>query len=714
MVVLPVSTCSNIIELYCTAPSYCSCYCTVLYCGTCVLLHVSYRTKLPYFFVCSCTASVRYEGIPAEIERSETTLDHRHSLKTQTMTTTITDVHHQRQSSTNINSPLLTINEIDHIASNLTAVLSVEEVGSSDEFLKMYAVGLERCSIQAHSDAASSNNEEYVLESIVLHDKVTVLIRTLLAVEAWREFVLPEIVKCFECSSSNSDISSSSSECENKENQHTHTRHAVCVLRIAFTLHVETTLVGLLNLILYKYKCSEVGMDDSEYGYGIAVVDYCARRMAALAANPLDANEMVRRQKESRPMLNCTKKSQSNAEEIRSTCLESDFKTCIAATALARYLAEHVDDVPISVRTRMLDTHDFIMLMVPLIEEPPWTRRRETADKQVLDIVTTSKMVWEKYIDNEWAEVPSRDLLKITKCEAQCWFTLYFLTCSKSCRESYGLNSFRKEQMLRLRKYLNEVMTDQLPVLSDVMRYMDELALMNVPENATGHGSALMMQEVCMIRDSLLEKSQWEIISQNYFQSMVSRINNKTDDVLQEISSIYSEDGIERLLDDNESDFNKISNIRAVNIKFSDNGGSTLKNFHYKSPSDPGTAMNTPKGMYRRIKLGDFTNDRTCDSLVDYGDNMRVEIELKFEQQNLNSLKLNGELSLPKPLVVEISNEEWIHETGKISKTSRKKEWRQIGSLDDDLILQLCFQQNASKYQLLSTFISILEGKSHQ
>mgnify|MGYP000680751333 CR=1 FL=1 len=56
---------------------------------------------------------------------------------------------------------------------------------------------------------------------------------------------------------------------------------------------------------------------------------------------------------------------------------------------------------------------------------------------------------------------------------------------------------------------------------------------------------------------------------------------------------------------------------------------------------------NTPKGMYRRMKLGDSTNDRTCDSLVDYGDNMRVEIELKFEQQNLNSLKLNGELSLP-------------------------------------------------------------------
>ena len=36
----------------------------------------------------------------------------------------------------------------------------------------------------------------------------------------------------------------------------------------------------------------------------------------------------------------------------------------------------------------------------------------------------------------------------------------------------------------------------QLPVLADVMRYMDELAIMTVPENSSGHGSALLMQQV--------------------------------------------------------------------------------------------------------------------------------------------------------------------------------------------------------------------------
>ena len=54
------------------------------------------------------------------------------------------------------------------------------------------------------------------------------------------------------------------------------------------------------------------------------------------------------------------------------------------------------------------------------------------------------------------------DLLKLTKLEAQCWIALYHLTCNKLCREKYGLNAFRKEQLLRLRKFLNDVVLDQV------------------------------------------------------------------------------------------------------------------------------------------------------------------------------------------------------------------------------------------------------------
>ena len=48
-------------------------------------------------------------------------------------------------------------------------------------------------------------------------------------------------------------------------------------LRCAFILHVETTLVSLLNIIMYRQEnCRE--MDDH---VAVALTDYCARQMVS-------------------------------------------------------------------------------------------------------------------------------------------------------------------------------------------------------------------------------------------------------------------------------------------------------------------------------------------------------------------------------------------------------------------------------------------------
>ena len=83
--------------------------------------------------------------------------------------------------------------------------------------------------------------------------KIPILVQTLLAVEAWRMNVLrsdrlaPLLAK-----NGNS-------------------------LRCAFTLHVETTIVCLLNLIFYRQEaCAEVDAETA-----VALVDYCARNMVS-------------------------------------------------------------------------------------------------------------------------------------------------------------------------------------------------------------------------------------------------------------------------------------------------------------------------------------------------------------------------------------------------------------------------------------------------
>jgi hypothetical protein len=42
---------------------------------------------------------------------------------------------------------------------------------------------------------------------------------------------------------------------------------------------------------------------------------------------------------------------------------------------MLRFLCEHVSALPLGVVVRLLDTHDMLLGVVPLLENPPWTRR---------------------------------------------------------------------------------------------------------------------------------------------------------------------------------------------------------------------------------------------------------------------------------------------------------------------------------------------------
>jgi hypothetical protein len=51
------------------------------------------------------------------------------------------------------------------------------------------------------------------------------------------------------------------------------------------------------------------------------------------------------------------------------------FGTALAALSVLRYMTDYMTELPLGVMARMLDTHDSIMQLVPLLEERPWMRR---------------------------------------------------------------------------------------------------------------------------------------------------------------------------------------------------------------------------------------------------------------------------------------------------------------------------------------------------
>ena len=151
---------------------------------------------------------------------------------------------------------------------------------------------------------------------------------------------------------------------------------------------------------------------------------------------------------------------------------------------------------------RATDTHDLLCLIIPILENPPWTRRLEGG-------------TWQKLVENNWVDTEAKDLLTLTKTEAQVWLTLFALICNNELRKRYHFNSWRKGQLLRARRYMNEVLLDQLPVLADVQRFMDELALMEVPQPTAEQGgsSVLMMEQVGTTQERLSKQRDWEAVA---------------------------------------------------------------------------------------------------------------------------------------------------------------------------------------------------------
>ncbi len=170
----------------------------------------------------------------------------------------------------------------------------IREIGSSS-FLKIFGFQIEKLSLQAHASASNAKlkhdtlgipspvvgmegggvggEDEYVIDLLLTHNKVKPLVQTLLAIEAWRTFVLaPTDQK--RGTKENEDDSGSSKQIENQTLMEKISKQGNS-LRVAFILHAETTIVSLLTLMFYRRE----NIMDIESNVLISIVDYCARQM---------------------------------------------------------------------------------------------------------------------------------------------------------------------------------------------------------------------------------------------------------------------------------------------------------------------------------------------------------------------------------------------------------------------------------------------------
>lgn len=94
-----------------------------------------------------------------------------------------------------------------------------------------------------------------------------------------------------------------------------------------------------------------------------------------------------RRDTEARPARSAKELANRPAEEdVEDKERELRFGTAMCSLSILRYLTDYLAQLPLSLTTRMMNTSDMIMALVPLLDNPPWVR-------QVLRILAKAALV---------------------------------------------------------------------------------------------------------------------------------------------------------------------------------------------------------------------------------------------------------------------------------------------------------------------------------
>ncbi|XP_078399918.1 zinc finger MYND domain-containing protein 10 isoform X2 [Cetorhinus maximus] len=284
-------------------------------------------------------------------------------------------------------------------------------------------------------------------------------------------------------------------------------------------IHHEATIINLLETIFYhKDVC------DSADEAVLDLADYCHRKLTLLAAR----SDGCEKQELDRT-------SPASLEELQKQSQELEFDISLKALSILRYITDHIDSLPLSVQTRLLNTHNIPCLLVHLVEYSPWRRY-------------SSKGELQRYADGKWHKVPIEDRLKITKLDGQVWIALYNLVLKPDCQQRYDFNNFNKNQLLKLQSFLTEVVIDQLPNLVELQRFLGHLAMTDPPPPKKD----LILEQVPDIWDRIIRENsnKWKAIAKHQVKTAFNPSEQDLREQAHRLIETYNLDVMENLLPD--------------------------------------------------------------------------------------------------------------------------------------------------------------------
>ncbi|XP_023209460.1 zinc finger MYND domain-containing protein 10-like [Centruroides sculpturatus] len=192
----------------------------------------------------------------------------------------------------------------------------------------------------------------------------------------------------------------------------------------------------------------------------------------------------------------------------------------------------HFKGLPLSTLHRLLSTHDFPIFLITILEMKPWLQSH-------------SNEKCKKYFEGKWIEVDAEERLKLTKTEGQIWIGLFHLLLDDDCKRKYIINNYRKNKILKLQNYLNDIIIDQIPVLEQLQRYLYYLSISDPPQGK----SEVIIEQISEIRESLLNKGKekWKNIANIQAVKFFSPAQKEMMDVTKRLLELYDLDIMESL-----------------------------------------------------------------------------------------------------------------------------------------------------------------------
>jgi hypothetical protein len=116
--------------------------------------------------------------------------------------------------------------------------------------------------------------------------------------------------------------------------------------------------------------------------------------------------------------------------------------------------------------------------------------------------------------------------------------------------KKYEITENRKSHLLKLRKYLNEVLLDQIPPLAGLLKQLEFLSMQQC--NTLQQKNPYMVQQIPEIRNKILEGRDWLEIAQfqkENFWSADQHKDKREFDLLLELTEVYGNEAVDTIVD---------------------------------------------------------------------------------------------------------------------------------------------------------------------